>query len=96
MSKRTAAIVACAVLGSIFSFDVQAFPVASAPALSAAPDVMQVRGFCGLGFHRAYGYCVRNGTPYVAPPMMVAPPMVAPAVCPFGYYFGPYGRCLHY
>jgi hypothetical protein len=98
MSKRTAVIVACAVLGSIFSFSVQAFPVGSVPAQSAAPDVMQVRGFCGLGFHRAYGYCVRNGTPYVAPPVVVAPPvMVAPPVCPLGYYYSAsYGRCLHY
>jgi hypothetical protein len=35
-----------------------------------------------------------------SPPVMVAPtvvaPVVAPIVCPSGYYLGPYGRCLLY
>ncbi len=50
--------------------------------------------------------CIRNYTAcpiIVAPvaPVVVAPqyapPVVAtPAVCPYGYYLGPYGRCLPY
>ena len=44
--------------------------------------------------------------PHYVPPVVVphvvvaphyAPPVVvAPAVCPYGYYLGPYGRCLPY
>jgi hypothetical protein len=54
----------------IFSFDAQALPGSPAPAQMAAPDVMLVRDFCGLGFHRGpYGACRPNGVPYgyVAP-----------------------------
>jgi hypothetical protein len=105
MSKRITWILACSVLGSIFSFNVQAFPVSSAPEQVTATDVVPVRGLCGLGFHRsAYGYCVRNGTPYVYPPPPVyappvyAPPAVyyAPRACAYGYHLGPYGRCYPY
>jgi hypothetical protein len=108
MSKKLALILACSVLVSSFSFNVQALPVLSVPAQTVAPDITLVRGFCGLGFHRGpYGYCVRNGTVYVPPvvvaapvvvaPSVVVPPVVvAPSVCPYGYYVGPYGRCLPY
>jgi hypothetical protein len=59
-----------------------------------------------------YGYCIRNGTVAMPPvvvapspvvvapsPVVVAPAapvVVAPMVCPSGYYLGPYGRCLLY
>jgi hypothetical protein len=53
----------------------------------AKSDVILVAGGCGVGFHRGpYGYCVPNG-PVVAPPVVVAP-----RVCPPGYYLGPHGR----
>jgi hypothetical protein len=104
---KIASILACGVVVSLFSFGAQAFPVG--PAQAPSSEIMQVRDFCGLGFHRGpYGYCVRNGVPYgyvapgypapvvVAPPVMVAPPVVvAPRVCPYGYVFAPaYGRCV--
>jgi hypothetical protein len=107
MSRKLALILACSALASLFSFNVQALPVLSVPAQTAAPDITLVRGFCGWGFHRGpYGGCIRNGTVY-APPVVVVPPVVvaphyappvvvAPAVCPYGYYLGPYGRCLPY
>ncbi len=97
---RTVSILAFGVAVSIFSIEAQAFPIA--PAQAPAPEVMQVRGFCGLGFHRGpYGYCVRNGVPYgyVTPgyvaPVVVAPVVVAPRICPWGYAYAPaVGRCL--
>jgi len=80
-------------VASIFSFNTQAFPGASAPQL-AGSDVLLVRGFCGLGFHRGpYGACVPNGVPYgyVAPVVVApyaAPVVVAPRItCPYGYYY---------
>jgi hypothetical protein len=102
MSKIASGL-ACFVVASIFSFGAQAFP--GSPAQLTSPEIVQVRGFCGLGFHRGpYGNCVPNGVPYgyvaplvVAPPVYVAPPvMVAPrVVCPYGYYYyARYGRCV--
>jgi hypothetical protein len=95
-------IFVCGVVASIFSFDVQAFPDSPAPVQIGAPDVVLVRDFCGLGFHRGpYGACVPNGTPYgYVAPVVVAPNaasvVVAPRiVCPYGYYYYvPYGRCV--
>jgi hypothetical protein len=52
MSKKTAAILACAVLGSTISFNVQAFPITSAPAQVAPSDLTLVEGFCGPGSYR--------------------------------------------
>jgi hypothetical protein len=102
MSKKLA-VMACAALVSLFSFNVQALTVSSPRAQTAAPDIALVRGFCGWGFHRGpYGGCIRNGTVYVppvvvAPRVVVVPPVVVPRpVCPYGYYLGPYGRCLPY
>jgi hypothetical protein len=92
---KTTSTLAFGMVASIFSCEVQAFPVA--PQV-LAPEVLQVRGFCGLGFHRGpYGYCVRNGVPYgYGAPVVVAPVVVAPrVVCPYGYGFAPaYGRCV--
>jgi hypothetical protein len=96
---RTASILACGVAALFASCEVQAFQIA--PARAPASEVVQVRGFCGLGFHRGpYGYCVRNGVGYVAPgyavaPVVVAPVVVAPRACPYGYGYAPaYGRCV--
>ena len=54
-----------------------------APAASPAnPDVIEVAGGCGAGWHRGpYGGCRRN---YANP---------AAHACPRGWYLGPYGRC---
>ena len=102
--SKIASIVACGLVASLFSFSAEAFPGSPSPQVSTS-DVMQVRDFCGLGFHRnPWGTCVPNGTPYgyVAPgyvaPVVVAPPavVVAPRVaCPYGYYYyPPYNRCV--
>ena len=105
MSRRFALIMACGAL--LFSFGVQASPVHFASMQKPASNIILVWDWCGLGFHRsAYGYCIRNGTVAVPPvvvtpsPVVVVPspavvaPVVAPIVCPSGYYLGPYGRCL--
>lgn len=100
--SKLAAIMACAAMASVFSFDAMALPGSSAPSQSVSSEVTQVRGFCGLGFHRGpYGNCVPNGVYYAPPvvvaPMVVAPPpvVVAPRACPWGYGYAPaYGRCV--
>jgi hypothetical protein len=75
MSRGFALILACG--ASLFSFGVQASPILFAPMQKAASDIMLVRGFCGLGFHRGpYGYCIRNGTVAVPPVVVAAPPVV--------------------
>jgi hypothetical protein len=96
MSKVALALACCA-FASLFAVDAQAF--SPAPVLAAKPEVLLVRGFCGLGAHRGpYGGCVPNGVPYgyVAPVVVMPPAMVAPRiVCPYGYYYYvPYGRCV--
>jgi hypothetical protein len=106
MTKKLALILALPVL--LFSFSAEAFSALPMPAKTAASEMTLVRGFCGLGRHRGpYGGCVRNGA-VVAPPVVVTPPVVvgpryAPPpvaveepVCPYGYYLGPYNRCLPY
>ncbi len=97
MSKKFVRILACSLLGLVFPFNVQAFPVLSATEQVLAPDVTLVRGFCGLGFHRGpYGHCVRNGTSYLYPPPAYAPPeLFAPLACPYGYFhLFPYSGCF--
>jgi len=94
--SKIASILVCGVFASILVSEAPAFPIA--PAASAkASEVLQVRDFCGLGFHRdVYGQCLPNGV-YVAPaPVVVAPPVVtAPPVCPYGYGWAPRrGRCV--
>jgi hypothetical protein len=103
MSKITSVFV-CGVAVLIFSFDAQAFQGSPARIAVPSPDeVIPVRGFCGLGFHRGpYGYCVRNGVPYgyvapvVVPPVVAAPVVVAPRVmCPYPYHYSRgYGGCV--
>ena len=107
MSKRLAVILACGVLVSLFSSNVQALTVSFPRAQIGTPHITLVRDWCGWGLHRGpYGHCIRNGTVYV-PPVVVAPAapvvvvpavpvVVSPLVCPYGYYLGPYGLCLPY
>jgi hypothetical protein len=79
---KIALILACCLVGSIFSFDAQALPVSPVRTQVAAFDVTLVRGSCGLGLHRGpRGDCVPNGepydhvfgVPYVAPPTVGLP-----------------------
>jgi hypothetical protein len=94
MSKKLAFMLVCGLLGSLFSFDVQAIPVSSPTAGVAEPVVTYVRGFCGLNFHRdPHGYCVRNGAFYISPPPAPVQ-VVAPLGCPYGFELGPDGRCF--
>ncbi len=103
--SKIASMMACCAVALLFSVGARALPGSPAPAQMATSEVIQVRGFCGLGFHRGpYGGCVPNGVPYgyVAPPVYVGPPVyaappvvVVPRACPYGYYYyAPYGRCL--
>ncbi len=101
MSKTLALILGCGVLSSLLALNAHAFPLSPLPKQVETSDFTPVRDFCGLGFHRSvYGYCVRNGAPYVYPPAAVAPPPVVvapPVVCPYGYTYVPrYGRCYPY
>jgi hypothetical protein len=98
---KIASVLAGCVAVTTVSFHAQAFPYSSATAQVVAQEVIQVRGFCGLGRHRGpYGGCVPNGVPYGyygAPVVVVAPPVVvAPRpACPYPYHFDPgYGGCL--
>jgi hypothetical protein len=97
---KMASIFAGCVAVTTVSFDAQAFPYSPATAQMVAREVMQVRGFCGLGRHRGpYGGCVPNGVPYgyAAPVVVGAPPVVvAPrVVCPYPYHYDPaYSGCL--
>ena len=93
---KIASILALGLAASTLSSSAQALPGTFAPQ-AAAPDVIQVRGFCGLGAHRGpYGYCVPNGVVVVAPPAYYVAPSVAvmpSVVCPYAYYYyAPYGR----
>ena len=107
MSRGFALILACG--ATLLSFSLQASPIHFAPMQKAASDIILVWDWCGVGFHRSpYGYCVPGGllaappvvvvpSPViVAPSPVVVPEVVAPIVCPSGYYLGPYGRCLLY
>ncbi len=97
MSKKFALILACGVLGSTFSFNVQAFPVSSPPEQVTASDLTLVRGLCGLGFHRSpYGHCVRGGTSYMhLAPVYATPEPASPLPCPNGYFhLFPFSGCF--
>jgi len=96
---RVASTLACCIFFSMFSLDARAFPSLPTPSHAIDPEVLLVRGFCGLGAHRGpYGACVPNGVPYgyVAPVVVLPPAMAMPSiVCPYGYYYySPYGRCV--
>jgi hypothetical protein len=52
------------------------------PIQAPPPDIIEVAGGCGPGWHRGpYGGCLRN---YANP---------AAHACPRGYHIGPGGRC---
>jgi hypothetical protein len=96
--SKIASSLACGLVASIFPFSAQAFLGSPASQVSAS-DVLLVRDFCGLGFHRnPWGACVPNGAPlgYVAPVVVAPAVVVAPrVVCPYGYYYyAPYNRCV--
>jgi hypothetical protein len=96
MSKKSALILACSLLGSIFSLNVQALPVSFPPKSAAVSYVTPVRGFCAPRFHRGlHGRCVRNDVRYSYPPLTSAPPdLVAPLACMYGYHLFPYDGCF--
>ena len=106
MRSKLSLVLTCGVLASSFSMAAQAAPFSITLEQQPAPVVTRVRDGCGIGFHMAVCGCIRNYTAcpvVVAPiaPVVVAPhyapPVVAtPAVCPYGYYLGPDGRCLPY
>jgi hypothetical protein len=107
MLSKLSLVLACGVLASCFSIGAQASPIASVRPQAAAAPITLVRNGCGLGFHWAPCGCIRNYTvcpvvvapvaPVVVAPQYAPPPVaVTPAVCPYGYYLGPYGRCLPY
>jgi hypothetical protein len=106
MLSKLSLVLTCGVLASSFSMSAQAAPISSVRLQPATTSITLVRDGCGLGFHWAPCGCIRNHTAcpvIVAPaaPVVVAPqyapPVVArPVVCPYGYYLGPYGRCLPY
>lgn len=92
---------ACDVVILMFSLEVQALPRSSTQMLVVSPEVIPIRDFCGLGYHRGPGgYCVRNGVPYgyVAPVVVGAPSVVVvpPRVtCPYPYHYDlGYGGCI--
>jgi hypothetical protein len=85
---------AALVAATVASFGAaSAMPLAPAPT-AANPDVIQVAGGCGRGFHRGpYGGCRPNGGEVViverpAPVVVVRPGRV----CPPGFAWR-YGRC---
>jgi hypothetical protein len=106
MLSKLSLILACGVLASSLSMGAEASPISPVRAQQVTAPITLVRNGCGIGFHMAPCGCIRNYTAcpvIVAPvaPVVVAPqyapPVVAtPAVCPYGYYLGPYGRCLPY
>jgi hypothetical protein len=97
MSKTFNLSFACAVLGSVVSFNAQALPISALDSRPAS-EVTLVAGGCGIGFHRGpYGGCRANaGAVVVTPGVVVAP--VAPVVvvpgraCPLGMHLGPERR----
>ncbi len=96
MSKRFAFKLVCSVVGSLFSFTVQAFPISSLEVGGTAPNITVVRDFCGLGFHRStHGHCIPNDASPLYPPPAPAPDASVLSACPAGYYHVfPYSGCI--
>ena len=79
MLKRLSTLVAAGAFAALLAPSAQAFTPAP---LATSPDVIQVAGGCGAGFHRGpYGGCLQN---YANP---------AAHACPRGYHVGPNGGC---
>jgi hypothetical protein len=106
MLAKSSLVLTCGVLASSFCMGTQASPISSVRPQQTEAVIELVRDGCGLGFHMAPCGCIRNYTAcpvIVAPvaPVVVAPQYAPPVVvtlgaCPYGYYLGPYGRCLPY
>ena len=106
MLSKLSLVLTCGVLASSFSMSAQASPLSSVRPQPTAAFITLVRDGCGLGFHWAPCGCIRNYTacpvvvapvaPVIVAPQYAPPVVVTPAVCPYGYYLGPYGRCLPY
>ena len=106
MISRLSLVLTCGVLASSFFIGAQASPFLSVRPHQTAAVVALVRDGCGLGFHMAPCGCIRNYTacpvivapvaPVVVAPQYAPPVVVTPGVCPYGYYLGPYVRCLPY
>jgi hypothetical protein len=91
--SKIVSILTCCVVVSLFSFDAQALPGSRLPAQMAVSEVILVRGFCRLGFHRGpdggcepngvqYGYFEAPifGLPYVNPPTVGLPYVNPPTI----------------
>ena len=89
-------LVAAAFAASLLGGASIANAMPAAPTGGANPDVIQVAGGCGPGFHPGpYGRCRPNR---YAPPVVVRPPVIAPHYgrrCPPGLMWR-YGRCRPY
>jgi hypothetical protein len=106
MLSKLSLVLTCGVLASSFSMSAHASSISPARPQPAPSSITLVRDGCGLGFHWAPCGCIRNYTacpvvvapvaPVVVAPQYAPPVVVTPAVCPYGYYLGPYGRCLPY
>jgi hypothetical protein len=93
MSKNSASILVCGLVGWFMSFSAYAMPISLAPAKIDHSAITLAAGGCGIGFHRSmYGYCVRNG--YYAAPLPAPYYPVRVGACPYPYRLSPYGRCV--
>jgi hypothetical protein len=87
---RTLAFAALGVaMVSFASHQAQALPMSNPlPAIDSS-DVTLVAQGCGRGWHRGPGgVCRRNA------PVVVAPVVVAPRVCPRGFHLSRSGACI--
>jgi len=97
MSDKRALMLGCGLAAALLSFNAEAFPALSPPAVSAAPIVTLVRSVCAAGYHHgASGHCVPDTTSGVyGPAIHAGAPAAAPAVCPAGYFhLFPYSGCI--
>ena len=88
-------------LAAVVAFCLQALSAGASPGAALSVNlpnraVVQVLGFCGLGFHRASdGRCYPNGpisaATHPAPPV-AAPQAAVPVVCPEGTHLRSDGR----
>jgi hypothetical protein len=70
-----------AIAATLAASAVRAMP-ASAQIARPTGNLVEARGFCGLGWHRDfYGACVPNGVPYAYGPYAYVSPAPAPVRC---------------